>query len=146
MNATHKLVHVTNLDGMALDWAAATAHGQAVEIVHIPVCEGVTRRFLGMNERKVLGGRKWDKWSPINLPGQALELLEAHVLRAGDACEPPGGGWDDEPATQKFYAITRSHHVGKGHSLRVAICRAVVLGVLGEAVEVPVALLDEAKP
>ncbi len=146
MNAATKVVLTAELSGKALDWAAAAAHGQQVEVLRVPLANSDGHALLlGMNKCITPRGTNWDNWSPTYLPDQAWQLLEAHIKRAGEACEPVQG-WDDNPGDRKFFAINRLNQSATASCLRVAVCRAVVLAVLGDAVEVPAVLVDEVPP
>jgi hypothetical protein len=125
------VVETCNLEGPALDWAVATVQGARVQIV-----DG--RRVHHVDSHGHVEGR----YQPSMSWNQAGELVDAHIKRMGDCCEPVNG-WDAIPEGKQCFAMAHNNEFATGATKRIAVCRAVVLAKLGTSVEVPAVLVSQ---
>lgn len=130
------VVETTNLEGLALDWAVAKAVGISLDpeprvFKGAPCVMHATYRAL-----------PYKPFWPTSDWNQAGELVDAHIKRMGD-CGEPIAGWDAVPEGKQYFAIAHNGELATGATKRIAVCRAVVLAKLGDAVEVPAELVAQ---
>lgn len=138
------VVETSTLLGLALNWAAGTAHGLTLELAYVAVPDTEAPRiaFVCSVEPNNQNGITKSQWSPSSNWFDTGVLVDAHIKRMGD-CGEPVGGWDDLPLERRCFATTHSGDTATGPTKRVAVCRAVVLAKLGDAVEVPAVLVSQ---
>lgn len=140
-------VRASNLEGVALDWAVATAKTGKVLVFpeggHLPPDGSVSLNdddfTLWLNDGE--GDSEW--WSPSTLWSQCGPLLDEHILSLRLAVEPKAG-WEAVGGVK--YSATAKDRDGCekmafGDTRMVAACRAVVEAELGALVSVPAELL-----
>lgn len=129
------VVETHRLTGLALEWAAGKAHSATVgrSIGYLHPSAGVP--VVGYE-----GGECFLPWSPLTDGSQTWELVEAHIKRLGDACEPVIG-WDMHPDGKQYFAAGHNGDIRTGATKPIAVCRTVVQVFLGDVVEVPTVLV-----
>lgn len=130
MSGALMALNTADLKGMALDWAAAKAFDQTVEIVEIKHTFGTTR-FLGMHPREASDGIRWQVWSPQTHRSQAWKLYGSYIERI--AADSSGGS-----------ITTTAGKTFADENIFATVCRAFVAYTLGDSVEIPAELIDEA--
>lgn len=133
------VIETCKLEGLALDWAVAKALG-----------------WKDYPEDSIEHGANWytdperapycvriakTGWKPSTDWRQAGVLVDDHIKRMGD-CAEPVNGWDAIPEGKQYFAMAHNNEFATGATKRIAVCRAVVLAKLGDAVEVPAVLLE----
>ena len=132
------VVETTNLEGLALDWAV----GKALGWVDYPKDSQEQGAWWYTAPAKAPFSARIYKadWKPSTDWRQAGDLVDAHIKRMGD-CGEPIAGWDAVPEGKQYFAIAHNGELATGATKRIAVCRAVVLAKLGDAVEVPAELV-----
>lgn len=129
MSAAMMVVNTADLKGPALDWAAAKAFGQQVEIFTLKFPTGNTH-CLGMKPRAVEEGVEWKIWSPQTHRSQAWKLFGAYIQQISA---------DSNGAS----ITTTGGKTFTDENIFTTVCRSFVSHTLGDSVEVPAELLDE---
>lgn len=131
------VLETRNLEGLALDWAVGKALW--VDYPEDSIEQGAYW-YLEPERAPYCPRIAKIDWVPTTNWRQAGQLVDDHIKRMGD-CAEPIAGWAALSEGKQCYAMNQAGDMAFGPSKRIAVCRAVVLAKLGDAVEVPADLV-----
>ena len=135
---TTKTVNVSELEGVALDWAVAKVEGMEV-VIHDPsttrfdIRGGIHCSRWGCTFGPKSSQHETKEYSPSTDWSQGGPLIEKQgIWLSDDAIDEPKGPW---------VASVYGAHMQYAKTPLIAACRAIVAAHFGDTVEVPEVLL-----